>query len=560
MLPNSQILSLRFDCRLKNYSELIDLLEDTSHLVAVFDWKTQIARELPPIWCAMGGTGTGKSTIVNSLLSSDVSNVGVKRPCTMTAAIFAQPRYEQIISQTPLIFEGPQKQAELLLLSKTELEKIVLIDTPDFDSIASENKVIAARLMVIADVILFVTSQEKYGDLICRQMLEESVRWGKKIVLILNKVSSEEASEEFAEFSKTLGPTQDLVLIPRVAGMPKRIDGFRQYPQIREFLDDNLQPTNNADIKSHELKCLKTQTIYNLNHLQSEIDRQKSRILELNSQIDKIASSLADELNKQLDAIVSQDVEKRMKMRLQALLRKYDILFVPRLMFRNAISTVIGYLSQIIFSKEKTEDAHQNDKDIRFEDFANIESMAPLGQLDMSIANLNLQVAQLLVSNDRYEDLKLIVLEDAERFDFKEIKSMYEEAFPGLENLLETEFERMREGLTRFDEIKLYGSYTLWAILLITFEIVIGGGLTLLDLLLNSVIVPFIPKWMLDLKILDILKSIAQRVDAEHKRCLRNILFKQASLYTECLSSLLPDEQTIADLENLRLRLSNVEC
>ena len=90
--------------------------------------------------------------------------------------------------------------------------------------------------------------------------------------------------------------------------------------------------------------------------------------------------------------------------------------------------------------------------------------------------------------------------------------------------------------------------------------IVIGGGLTLLDLLLNSVIVPFIPKWMLDLKILDILKSIAQRVDAEHKRCLRNILFKQASLYTECLSSLLPDEQTIADLENLRLRLSNVEC
>ena len=552
----TQIDRLHIDKGLGSYSAIKDQIEQTTFLVRVFGWKTGIGRNLPPVWCILGGTGAGKSAIFNSILSSDISDVGVKRPCTMTAIVMAHNMYAQALLQAPVTYEGDNRQANLLLDSKQELNNAILIDTPDFDSIAQENKLIAQRFLVLSDVVVFVTSQEKYGDLACRQMLEEANDWGKKIILVLNKVTSNVAYDEYTEFTNTLKTVDKPVVIPRLDGVPTRIDGLTNNPQIANLLFAAPRSTINVNIKSHEINHLKSRALTSVESLRSSIQKEIDRISQVNSEIEEISRSISKELKSQLDAIVSQDVEKRMKSRLQALLRKYDILFVPRLMLRNALKSVAGYVSELLFSNTRQEDNYQDDREIRFEDFSGVESIAPLGPLDKAVTNLNLRVAELLSSNPGYEDLKSYSLKNVKRFDYDTIKSMYGDAFPGLENLLEAEFENLRQGLTRFDEIKLYGSYTLWALLLITFEIVIGGGLTLLDLLLNSVIVPFIPKWLLDLKILDILKSIARRVDLEHKACLQGIVTKQSAMYTDSFASMAPDKEAIEGIEELAHRIS----
>ncbi len=534
----------------------MEQIEETRFLVELFDWKSGVARNLPPIVCVMGGTGTGKSTIFNSLVSSDISSVSVKRPCTMNAIILANASHRDILFQAPFVFGGEEAQAQLITQPGDELNSFILVDTPDFDSIAEGNKTIAQKFLMLSDVVIFVTSQEKYGDLICRRTLEQARDWGKKILLVMNKVTSQAALEEYSSFTGSLGTVDQPIVIPRLTGMPNRIDKLTDQPQFSRLFTDISGQTGSARIKSHELDCLKSRTVSDLEKLLLSIQGQIDRISELNRKIDTISEEAALKLNKDLDAIVSQDVEKRMKSRLQSLLRKYDILFVPRLMIRNAFNTLIGYVSGYLSFREKNE-APVDDKEIRFEDFSDIQSLAPLGPLDQSVTNLNLGVAQILASSPVYDDLRLIALKDVDRLSLKTIKGLYEEAFPGLEEILETEFEKIRQGLTRYDEIKLYGSYTLWAVLLITFEIVIGGGLTLLDLLLNSVIVPFIPKWLLDLKILDILRAIAEKVDAEHRACLRNILFKQARLYTECFASLTPDQKAVSEIELLKLGISH---
>lgn len=555
-----QIDRLVVDNRLNCYAAITKQIDETVFLVQALNWKTQIAGDLPLIWCVLGGTGTGKSTIFNSIVSSNISSVGVKRPCTMSAIILAHNIYGKAIFQAPVQFEGMNRQADLLLDSRHELQNVILIDTPDLDSVASENKLVAHRFFVLSDVVIFVTSQEKYGDLVCRQMLEEVNLWGKEIVLVMNKVTSTDAYEEYKEFTKTLGANNEPIVIPRLHGIPALIDGFRDNQQIGTLLFNPPKSAINLKIKNNEIDRLRSKTVSYIENLRSSFQMEFDRISLVNMAIREISTAIELDLNRQLDAIVSQDVEKQIRSRLQALLRKYDILFLPRLMLRNAFKTMFSYFSELFFSKAQTEDSHQDDKDIRFEDFSGVESIAPLGPLDMSVTNLNLRIAELLASSDGYDDLRLIALKDVQRFDYNTIRSMYEEAFPGLENLLETEFEKIRQGLTRYDEIKLYGSYTLWALLLVTFEIVIGGGLTLLDLLLNSVIVPFIPKWLLDLKILDILRSIAQKVDAEHKSCLRNILFRQAELYTELFASLTPDEKAISEIEHLRPRIMKMQA
>ena len=555
MPDNVKIFSFEPDSRLKSHTEISELIHETEFLAKVFFWKTRYATELPPVICVIGGTGTGKSTIFNSMASMEISRVGVRRPCTMNAVILAHEKYGEALSMAPFSFDGKDREAELLLVSNSELENVILVDTPDFDSVALENRSVAHRFLVMSDMIFFVTSQEKYGDLACRKMLEEARVWGKHILIAFNKVSSEVASADFIDFTKTRESFGDPLIIPRIAGMPTYIPGFRDNPTVDGIFSNHSASSDSFKVKADEIERLRVMTVSAMDKLGSSLTSEIERIAQVNHEIKKIVSQVADDLNVRLDEIVSRDVEKRMRARLQSLLRKYDILFVPRLMLRNAFNSVIGYFSELIFSKKEREDTSFDDKDIRFEDFSEIEAMAPLGPLDYAVSDLNLKLAELFSSNSSLTDLRLIALNDVERYDFRTIKSMYEEAFPGLENLLETEFEKIRDGLSRFDEVKLYGSYTLWALLLITFEIVIGGGLTLLDLLLNSVIVPFIPKWLLDLKILDILKSIAKKVDDEHRNCLKNILYKQAELYTECYSSLMPTERALAEIETTKLRV-----
>jgi hypothetical protein len=84
-----------------------------------------------------------------------------------------------------------------------------------------------------------------------------------------------------------------------------------------------------------------------------------------------------------------------------------------------------------------------------------------------------------------------------------------------------------------------------------------GGGFTLLDALLNTVIVPFIPKWMVNLKVLDVLRDIGERVDRNHRAVLEGILEKQTDLYIELFQGLIPDNETLRQLETLKEKIES---
>ena len=53
----------------------------------------------------------------------------------------------------------------------------------------------------------------------------------------------------------------------------------------------------------------------------------------------------------QLDAIVSDDMEVQIRNRLQRLLRKYDILLVPRMMVRNAVRSLFSAVAESFVSR-----------------------------------------------------------------------------------------------------------------------------------------------------------------------------------------------------------------
>jgi hypothetical protein len=225
------------------------------------------------------------------------------------------------------------------------------------------------------------------------------------------------------------------------------------------------------------------------------------------------------------------------------------------MMVRNTLRKLIHSVADMAGMGDHSQDGEDRGHQIRAEDLQKARSAARLEPLDTAVAKLNLQIAEILSSDTALEDLRQAARDDTVRWDPAKIHSLYEEAFPGVEHLLETEFNRFREGLSRADEMKLYGSYTVWALFLITAEIIVGGGFTLFDAVLNTVIVPFIPKWLLNVKVVDLLREIGERVDKEHRNTLHQILENQAELYTSSFTKMVPDHEQRDHLRRLRLRL-----
>ena len=104
-----------------------------------------------------GPTGAGKSTLFNELAGAPLSQVGVRRPTTSTAAAAVWGEGAE-----PLLdwLEVPRRH----LLADPELDGLVLLDLPDFDSVESSHRLEVDRLIELVDLVVWVVDPQKYAD------------------------------------------------------------------------------------------------------------------------------------------------------------------------------------------------------------------------------------------------------------------------------------------------------------------------------------------------------------------------------------------------------------
>ncbi len=564
MTVSSKIPDLHCDSRLADSQELRERHFQAERLLNLWSWKTGLPPGFPLLASLIGGTGTGKSTLFNSLAGARISEVGMRRPCTLKAVILVHEDWAPDIAASPLTRDESghglsvgDTNFRIEVHGRPELAGLILVDTPDFDSVEPSNRIIADTFFVISDLVLFVTSQEKYGDLTGLQMRERAQSWGKKSIFIINKVAADAA---FDDFCRTVNPGRQGARVPirveRLDSPADLIPGLRDGAQFAELFAVGRPGPDLEQIRLQELDRLRRQAASGLENLEKTLNDRIQRISTVNLQIDLILNSTQNGMEAQLDAILTKDLEIRIQDRLRALLRKYDILFVPRMIVRTAANRVVQFaLSRLRYGwgDSKVED---EEKEFRMEDFRNTWSSVRLGPLESAVARLNRKTAEVLSSDAALDDLRRVALNDVKRLDPKEIRSLFDDAFLSMEGLLEKEFEGFRRGFSRWDEMKLYGSYTFWALLLVTAEVAMGGGFTLLDALLGGVIVPFIPKWLLNLKVLDLLRDIGEKVDRQYRDNLRRILHKQAQAYKSEFSGLVSGVETLNHIRMIRKNLA----
>ncbi len=104
-----------------------------------------------------GPTGVGKSLLFNALAGAELASVGRRRPTTSVAQAAAWGD-----GADPLLdwLEVGRRQR----LDGDGLSGLVLLDLPDFDSVASAHRLEVDRLVALADLVVWVVEPQKYAD------------------------------------------------------------------------------------------------------------------------------------------------------------------------------------------------------------------------------------------------------------------------------------------------------------------------------------------------------------------------------------------------------------
>lgn len=128
-----------------------------------------------------GGTGSGKSSLVNALVGAEVVQVGIVRPTTHTA-VAVIPEGEIGLGRLVADLEIGS------VVATPSTERIVYVDLPDFDSIEKANRHIVEKVLPVVDAVVWVLDPEKYADpVIHEEFLGSLTAYGGQFIFALNQ-------------------------------------------------------------------------------------------------------------------------------------------------------------------------------------------------------------------------------------------------------------------------------------------------------------------------------------------------------------------------------------
>src|SRR5262249_11912550 len=128
----------------------------------------------------MGGTGVGKSTLLNALAGAPIAQASHTRPPTRDPVVY----YHESVRSDRL--DPTLRHCRLVQHDRESLAQKIIVDTPDLDSndLANREKLVA--LLPLADIVLYVGSQEKYHDKLGWELFKEQRR-RRAFAFVLNE-------------------------------------------------------------------------------------------------------------------------------------------------------------------------------------------------------------------------------------------------------------------------------------------------------------------------------------------------------------------------------------
>lgn len=138
----------------------------------------------------VGEFNAGKSAFINALLGQSVLKEGVT-PTTAQVTLLQYGKQATRLERAPHL--------HVITAPVDFLREIAIVDTPGTNAVIREHEAITADFVPRSDLVLFVTSSDRPFTESEREFLSVIRDWGKKIVVVINKVDLFESDADLQQ-------------------------------------------------------------------------------------------------------------------------------------------------------------------------------------------------------------------------------------------------------------------------------------------------------------------------------------------------------------------------
>ena len=238
-----------------------DALTDLQALLSNLDAKDEDLKALKTAISDLDGIfmlvvageyNAGKSSLLNALLGDKVMLEGVT-PTTDRVTVVTYGETARDVEETGALLRR-EYPAEIL-------KDIAFVDTPGTNAVIKEHQQLTERFVPRADLVLFITSADRPFTESERIFLELIGSWGKKIVVLINKMDLLGAPEERQQVMdfvreqarKTLGVSPQVFPIKARDAYKAKTEGGSLagtgLPEVEAYIETTLATSERLKLK-----------------------------------------------------------------------------------------------------------------------------------------------------------------------------------------------------------------------------------------------------------------------------------------------------------------------
>jgi energy-coupling factor transporter ATP-binding protein EcfA2 len=276
-----------------------------------------------PLLTVVGGsTGAGKSTLVNSLVGTLVTQPGVLRPTTRSPVLVHNPADAQWFGPDRLLpdlerVSRPTNDPDALQLVPVEAVPagLAILDAPDIDSVEKRNRTLAAQLLAAADLWLFVTSAARYADQVPWDFLRRAADRSAAVAIVLDRTPPDAVETVSTHLARMLasrglkdsplftvieGEVSDEGLLPAAAVTDIRgwlealaADAEARASVVRQTLEGAIRTLAR---RTHDVADAAAEQVTTLRRLREDVDKAYDRAITSVSEASEDGSLLRGEV------------------------------------------------------------------------------------------------------------------------------------------------------------------------------------------------------------------------------------------------------------------------
>jgi energy-coupling factor transporter ATP-binding protein EcfA2 len=239
-----------------------------------------------------GGSGVGKSTLLNAIAGDTLAETSEFRPCTSLPTVYHPPGARLNLP-------------EWRTVPGSALEQLVIIDTPDSDTVVRDHRETVQQALALCDLVLLCGSPEKYLDEATWSLLRP-LRGERTMVCVETKAYENVPSvrDHWLAHLREQGFQVDgyfrvnalRTLDRKLTGDPR--DGEFDFPGLERFLQEELNRERIGRIKRSNAVGLLRKTI---SVLHQRIGQRATALDAVRQRIDSVELELRQQTQAAID-------------------------------------------------------------------------------------------------------------------------------------------------------------------------------------------------------------------------------------------------------------------